>query len=62
LRELGIKVWVRDLFRMGGRLKFKGGRIVKVHLWRGHQYARRFFETFYHFFAKSEITLFLDEG
>ena len=61
LSELGIKVWVRDLFAMPGRVKFKGGRIVKVHLRRGHQYARRFFEAFYHFFAKSEIRLFLDE-
>jgi hypothetical protein len=61
LREFGIKVWVRDLFRMPGRIKFKAGRIVKVHLRRGHQYARRFFEAFYHFWAKSEIRLFLDE-
>ena len=62
LSELGIKVWVRDLFRMPGRIKFKAGRIVKVHLVRGHQYARRFFEALAHFFAKSEIRLFLDEG
>jgi hypothetical protein len=61
LAEFGIKVWVRDLFRMPGRIKFKAGRIVKVHLGRGHQYARRFFEAFCHFFAKSEISLFLDE-
>jgi hypothetical protein len=61
LREFGIKVWVRDLFTMPGRIKFKAGQIVKVHLRRGHQYARRFFEAFYHFFAKSEIRLFLDE-
>lgn len=47
---------------MPGRLKFKAGRIVKVHLRRGHQYARRFFEAFYHFWAKSEIRLFLDEA
>jgi hypothetical protein len=62
LREFGIKVWVRDLFRMPGRIKFKAGQIVKVQLRRSHQYARRFFEAFYHFFAKSEIRLFLDEG
>jgi hypothetical protein len=61
LAEFGIKVWVRDLFRMPGRIKFKAGRIVKVHLGRGHQYARRFFETFCLFFAKSEISIFLDE-
>lgn len=61
LREFGIKVWVRDLFTMPGRIKFKAGQIVKVHLWRGHQYARRFFEALVHFFAKSEIRLFLDE-
>ena len=62
LAELGIKVWVRDLFRMPGRIKFKAGRIVKVRLVRAHQYARRFFEAFVHFFAKSEIRLFLDKG
>lgn len=61
LAEFGIKVWVRDLFRMPGRVKFKGNQIVKVQLRRGHQYARRFFEAFCHFFAKSEIRLFLDE-
>jgi hypothetical protein len=61
LAEFGIKVWVRDLFRLPGRVKFKGGRIVKVQLRRGHQYARRFFYAFYHFFAKSEIRLILDE-
>jgi hypothetical protein len=61
LREFGIKVWVRDLFTMPGRVKFKAGQIVKVHLRRGHQYARRFFEALAHFFAKSEIRLFLDE-
>ncbi len=61
LAEFGIKVWVRDLFSLPGRLKFKGGQIVKVRLGRGHQYARRFFEAFCHFFAKSEIRLFLDE-
>jgi hypothetical protein len=61
LAELGIKVWVRDLFAMPGRIKFKAGKIVKVHLRRGHQYARRFFETLAHFFAKSEIRLFLGE-
>ena len=62
LGEFGIKVWIRDLFTMSGRIKFKGGRIVKVLLRRGHQYARRFFEALAHFFAKSEIRLFLDEG
>ena len=61
LAELGIKVWVRDLFTMPGRIKFKAGKIVKVHLRRGHQYSRRFFEALAHFFAKSEIWLFLDE-
>jgi len=61
LAELGIKVWVRDLFTMPGRIKFKGDRIVKVQLRRGHQYARRFFEALAHFFAKSEIRLFLSE-
>ena len=64
LAHLGVKVWIRDLFRMPGRLKFKGegGQIVKVHLRRTHQYARRFFEAFYHFFTKSDIRLFLDEA
>lgn len=61
LAELGIKVWIRDLFAMPGRIKFKAGRIVKVHLCQGHQYARRFFEALAHFFAKSEIRLFLSE-
>jgi hypothetical protein len=61
LAEFGIKVWIRDLFRMPGRIKFKAGQIVKVHLGRGHQYARRFFDAFCRFFAKSEISLFLDE-
>ena len=61
LAELGIKVWIRDLFKMPGRVKFKAGKIVKVQFRRGHQYARRFFETLAHFFAKSEIRLFLDK-
>lgn len=61
LAELGIKVWIRDLFKMPGRVKFKTGKIVKVQLRRGHQYARRFFEALAHFFAKSEIRLFLDK-
>ncbi len=61
LGEFGIKVWVSDLFAMPGRVKFKAGRIVKVQLRRGHQYARRFFEALAHFFAKSEIRLFLNE-
>ncbi len=62
LAELGIKVWIRDLFKMPGRVKFKAGKIVKVQFRRGHQYARRFFEALAHFFVKSEIRLFLDEG
>lgn len=61
LGEFGIRVWVGDLFTMPGRIKFKGGQIVKVPLRRGQQYARRFFEALAHFFAKSEIRLFLDE-
>jgi hypothetical protein len=61
LAELGIKVWIRDLFAMPGRVKFKAGKIVKVQLRRGHQYARRFFEALANFFAKSEIRLFLEK-
>ncbi len=61
MAKSGIKGWMRDLLTMPGRLKFKAGRIVKVQLQRGHQYARRFFEAPARFFTKSEIRLFLDE-
>ena len=61
LGEYGIKVWVRDLFTMKGQVTFVDGQIVKVRLRRGHQYARRFFETLATFFAKSGIRLILSE-
>jgi hypothetical protein len=60
LAELGIKVWVRDLFAMPGRIKFKARQIVKMHLMRGISTPAASLKPWLAF-AKSEIRLFLDE-
>ena len=61
LAQYGTQRWVRDLLAIPGRVKFKEGQVVKVHLARGHKLARRYFPGLALYWANFDIGLFLSE-